>query len=387
MNNKVIKIGIITFHKPINYGSILQAWALQKVFQNNGYYSEIIDYEPQELKHLYETSIKDARGFKRIVKRMFLFRRTVDLQRKRFDDFKKNNLSISESQFYYDSDFSGISNAYDILVSGSDQVWNTNIMDCDPVFFLPFPFAGKKIAYACSVNEGCANDRFKEDWLRKWLNQYSFISIRETSGVDKVDSFLKNTKKIYNTLDPTLLLDEHTYRSLMGDRIVDEKYIFLYNMWTKTEGLKAAKLISKKLGLPVYTLTNQMDLIRISKYIINGIKVDLTHIGPKDFLNFIYHAKFVLTDSFHGTAFSIIFNKQFLSLNSHVDKVTYKNDERLISILSHESLKERFIKIEDIYGFDLSKQIDYKKVNQYIDSVKIQSLEWLIGAIEGKIQS
>lgn len=383
----MIKIGVLTFHKPINYGSILQAWALQNVLKNNGYYSEIIDYEPKELKHLYETSIKDARGFKRRVKRILSFRKSADMQRKKFDDFKRKNLAISNREYYFDSDFSSISDKYDILVTGSDQVWNTNILDCDPVFFLPFPFKGRKIAYACSVNDGCVNERFKEDWLKKWLSQYNFISIREKSGVNKVDKFLNNTKKIYNTLDPTLLLDGSIYKQLITNRNIQGRYIFLYNMWTKKEGLKAAKFISKKLNLPVYTLTNQMDLVRISKYAINGIKVDLTHTGPADFLNYIYHAEYVLTDSFHGTAFSIIFNKQFFSLNSHIDKETYKNDERLMSILSHELLKDRFIKLEDLYSFNFRNQIDYRKVNQYIDDLKSQSLELLLRAIEGEIQS
>ena len=387
MDNKIIKIGVLTFHKAINYGSILQAWALQNVLKNNGYYAEIIDYEPKEIKHLYETSIKDARGLKRIVKRMLSFRKSVDFQRKKFDDFKKNYLSISNNQYYFDSDFSSISDEYDIIITGSDQVWNTNIADCDPVFFLPFPFTGKKIAYACSVNDGCVNERFKKEWLRQWLNKYSFISVREKSGTNKIANFLNNEKRIYNTLDPTLLLDESAYRMLLKDRIVQGKYIFLYNMWTKTEGLKAAKFISQKLDLPVYTLTNQMDLIRISKYSVKGIKVDLRNTGPKDFLTLIYYAEFVLTDSFHGTAFSIIFNKQFFSLNSHVNRENYKNDERLMSILNYESLNDRFVKLEDIYDFDLRKQIDYRKVNQYISELKAQSIELLLGAIEGNIQS
>lgn len=382
-----MRIGVFTFHKPINYGSVLQAWALQTVLKDNGYYSEIIDYEPKELKHIYEISIKDARGFKRTVKKALAFRKSADLQRSKFDEFIKNNICISESQYYYDSDFTRIANEYDVLITGSDQVWNTNILDCDPIFFLPFPFAGKKIAYACSVNEGCVNDRFKEEWLKKWLHQYDFISIREARGVDKVNMFLGSTKRVYNTLDPTLLLTPEEYSSLIGNRIVAEKYIFLYNMWTKRDGIDAAKFISKKMGLPVYTLTNQMDLIRISKYTMNGIRVDIEHTGPKDFLNYIFYSEFVLTDSFHGTALSIAFNKQFFSLNRHVNKGTYKNDERLMSILSHELLKERFVTLEDIKSVDYEKTIDYEKINRYFESMRAQSLTWLIEAIKGNIQS
>ena len=191
--------------------------------------------------------------------------------------------------------------------------------------------------------------------------------------------------KIYNTLDPTLLLDKEMYTSLLGDRIKDERYIFLYNMWTKMEGIQVAKKVSEKLGLPVYTITNQMDMIRIVKYSRNGVKVDLQHTGPKDFLNYIYYSDFIITDSFHGTAFSIIFNKEFLTLNTHMDNGQYKNDERLISILSNEALVERFVKIDDIDSLDLHKRIDYTRVNEYREDLRTQSLGLLLDAIEGKI--
>lgn len=384
MDKKNTRIGILTFHKAINYGSVLQAWALQQTLKTNEYDSEIIDYEPKELKHLYETRLKDAKGFKRKLKRFLSLKGKVFLQREKFQCFRKEDLYLSKEKYTYNSDFGSIADKYDVIITGSDQVWNTNIEDCDPVFFLPFPFKGKKIAYACSVNEGRVNERFPEEWLNKWLQQYNFISVREQSGVEKVSSFLDNNMKIYNTLDPTLLLDKEMYNSLIGEKIKQEHYIFLYNMWTKMEGIQVARKISEKLGLPVYTLTNQMDMIRIIKYSSNGVKVDLQHTGPKDFLNYIYYSDFVITDSFHGTAFSIIFNKEFLTLNAHTDNGKYKNDERLKNILSHESLSERFVKIGDIDSFDLRKKIDYKIVNEYRENLKSQSLCLLFDAIEGR---
>ncbi|NSF75159.1 polysaccharide pyruvyl transferase family protein [Blautia wexlerae] len=384
MDKKNTRIGILTFHKAINYGSVLQAWALQQTLKTNEYDSEIIDYEPKELKHLYETRLKDAKGFKRKLKRFLSLKGKVFLQREKFQCFRKEDLYLSKERYTYNSDFGSIADKYDVIITGSDQVWNTNIEDCDPVFFLPFPFKGKKIAYACSVNEGRVNERFPEEWLNKWLQQYNFISVREQSGVEKVSSFLDNNMKIYNTLDPTLLLDKEMYNSLIGEKIKQEHYIFLYNMWTKMEGIQVARKISEKLGLPVYTLTNQMDMIRIIKYSSNGVKVDLQHTGPKDFLNYIYYSDFVITDSFHGTAFSIIFNKEFLTLNAHTDNGKYKNDERLKNILSHESLSERFVKIGDIDSFDLRKKIDYKIVNEYRENLKSQSLCLLFDAIEGR---
>lgn len=145
MDKKTAKIGILTFHKAINYGSVLQAWALQNTLKMNGYDSEIIDYEPKELRHLYETSLKDAKGFKRKLKRILSFKRKVSMQRDKFLCFRKENLHLSKEMYFYDSDFRGIADKYDVIITGSDQVWNTNIVDCDPIFFLPFPFKVKRL--------------------------------------------------------------------------------------------------------------------------------------------------------------------------------------------------------------------------------------------------
>lgn len=387
MDNKNLKIGILTFHKSINYGSVLQAWALQKALKKLGYESEIIDYEPKEYKHIYELRLKDAKGFKRIIKILLSFRKCVEIQHNKFRNFRESELKTSSVQYEYDSDVSGIQKKYSVLVTGSDQIWNTNISDCDPIFFLPFYFEGGKIAYACSINNGTTNDRFQEDWLKKWLNDYDFISVRERSGVNKLSQFLGGERKIYSALDPTLLHLGSVYEKLIHHRLIEGKYIFLYNMWTKNEGIKAAKIVSKKLNLPVYTISNQIDLIRVAKYEANCIKLDVKHTGPKDFLNYIYHADFILTDSFHGTAFSVIFNKRFLTLNSRISKNEYKNDERLVSILEQLELVDRFVKLDDIPSFDLYKEIDYERINSHRLELASNSLKMLNEAIEGCIEN
>lgn len=376
-----MKIGILTFHKSINYGSVLQAWALQRVLRKAGYSSEIIDYEPKEYKKIYGESNTEVFNLRKIIKNVFTFRVETRLQRMKFEEFRRMQMILSDESYNFLSSVEKAFDKYDILITGSDQIWNINLIDCDPIFFLPFIFRGKKLAYACSVNNGYLNDRFSEKWLKSWLLDYDFISIREESSVSKVALFLDG-KKIFNTLDPTLLLQSDDYLSLIGDRIVKEKYIFLYNMWSKVEGIKAAKIVSEKLDLPVYSITNHMDVVHIYRYSCNMIKVDLEHTGPKDFLNFIYNADFIVTDSFHGTAFSIIFNKQFLTINSSLKKGTYKNDERLTSILNQMKLSRRFLKLEDFSKFDLSNDIDFGEVNQIRKELVEQSITLLFGAID-----
>lgn len=377
------KIGILTFHKSINYGSVLQAWALQKMISLLGYQSEIIDYEPKEYYKIYGTKVLASVDFKRKVKTLLKFRKKEKLQFDKFDEFRNNELKLSKQKYNYNLQMDYLNEKYDMLITGSDQIWNINLLDCDPIFFLPFNFKGKKIAYACSINNGNVNERYTSEWLKQWINDYDFISIREKSGVDKIKSFLENDKKIYNALDPTLLLSKNDFISLVGKPLRKEKYIFLYNMWTKNEAIQAARILSEKLNLPVYTILNQIDLIRVSKCNMNHINVDIKNIGPKDFLNYIYYSSYTITDSFHGTAFSIIFNKEFFTLNSHLDKTTYKNDERLENILNHDMLRERFVTLDEIKSYNLNKKIDYEVINKYRMSLAEKSIHLLKSAIEG----
>ena len=376
-----MKIGILTFHKSINYGSVLQAWALQQVLIDNNMESVIIDYEPEKYKILYESNVISAIGLKTKMKKLLEFKCNTKKQHTYFEQFRNNKLILSSKKYYSKTPYEKYGK-FDVLITGSDQIWNTNIIDCDPVFFLPFKFRGKKIAYACSVNSGTANRRYPKEWLSKWIKNYNSVSIREDSGVEKVSS-LTGREDIIKLPDPTLLLESDTYFNLIGERIHKEKYIFMYNMWTKTEGLKLAKKVSRRLKLPVYTITNQMDLIRVFRNSQHSIKTDMKHTGPGDFVTYIYYADYVITDSFHGTAFSIIFNKPFITINSRLENGDYKNDERLNSVLTTFNLQERFVKLKDIDGFDLHKRIDFETVNDKRKQLSSQAVDWLYGNING----
>ena len=258
-----MRTGILTFHRSINYGSVLQSWALQHVLSANGIESFVIDYEPEKYRLLYESNAINAPGFKSKVKKALEFKRNTRRQHLLFDEFRSNQLRVTTEQYYYNTPYESYER-FDSIITGSDQIWNTSLSDCDPIFFLPFDFKGRKIAYACSVNSGAPNKRFPKKWLLKWINDYDSVSIREDSGVQKVFS-LTGREDIVKMPDPTLLLGTDDYSELIRSRIHQEKYIFLYNMWTRTEGLRLAHIVSHQLNLPVYTITNQMDLIRIFK--------------------------------------------------------------------------------------------------------------------------
>lgn len=376
-----METGILTFHRSINYGSVLQAWALQHVLRNNGIESLVIDYEPEKYKLLYESNAMNAMGFKSKVKKLLEFKRSTRKQHVYFDEFRNNRLRLTKDKYYYDTaheDYKKFNN----IITGSDQIWNTSISDCDPIFFLPFDFKGHKIAYACSVNSGVPNRRFPKEWLIKWINDYSSISIREDSGVQKI-SYLTGRGDVVKLPDPTLLLKSDDYSELIGEKIHKEKYIFMYNMWTRTEVLQLAQKVSERLNLPVYAITNQMDLIRVFKNTQHRVKTDMKHTSPEDFVTYIFYADYVITDSFHGTAFSIVFNRPFITINSRLETGEYKNDERIKSVLNMFGLQERFVKLKEINEFDLQKRIDFETVNKTKEQLSSMAISWLINALNG----
>lgn len=188
-------------------------------------------------------------------------------------------------------------------------------------------------------------------------------------------------------LDPTLLNTKEVYEEITNDRIIKEPYIFLYNVCSGFTAIEAAKIISGITGLPVYTAMMDSRIKQILKIEKEGIKVETKHTSPEDFLSLIKYSDMVITESFHGTAFSLIFEKQFVCINSKNSYGKLKNDERIINILNIVDLEDRYISIEDIPNFDFAKSIDYQNVTKK----RLEKAEYcksiLFDAIEGKVKS
>ena len=272
LENMRNNIGLLTFHKSINYGSVLQAWALTKTISKK-YSVEVIDYKPNKYDYLYGLyrPWNTMNNIKYNLKRIPL-RKEIKNQAYLFERFREKQLSLSPIE-YNSKNADKIGNFYDVIVVGSDQVWNLRAKDCDLVFFLPFSFAGRKVSYACSINDTDYTEERCSDELRKQLCSFDFISIREKSGSEKLQNYIFNKKKVYTLLDPTLLCDKEDYKSLVTDRIVKENYVFLYNVWTSEAGIQAAKYISEILHMPVYTIMTA-----------SNIKVKLHRIRKKLFV-------------------------------------------------------------------------------------------------------
>lgn len=374
------KIGILTFHKSINYGSVLQSWALSRVISKR-FVVEIIDYEPQNYEFLYANyrQWNSWNNIKYNLKRMPLSS-ALNNQRQLFKKFRDEQLPLSRKKYNYNNGCD-IKEEYKGIVVGSDQVWNIRAKDCDPIFFLPFNYSGNKVSYACSINDTDYTEKNLPSNLASEIFDFDFISIREESGKNKLEQFIAKQKKVYTLLDPTLLCNSSEYDSLLNDRIVDGKYIFLYNVWTSEAGIQAAKFLSEKLNMPVYTIMTASNVKEINLLKKSGILVDTVRTSPSDFLNFFKYASYIVTESFHGTAFSLIFEKPFVCVSNRT------NDERLNNILTLVGLKDRYMKLGELQTYDLKQEIDYEIVTEKKAKRTGECIELLYKAIGGEAKS
>ncbi len=374
------KIGILTFHKSINYGSVLQAWALQKTLQRFSSDVRIIDYEPIPYDQMYglfkkASSKADCIYNVKILPIAYFIKRQIDS----FAKFREKELSLTNHAYYSVEELEKDCANFDTLICGSDQIWNVHARDCDDSFFLPFEFQGKKIAYAVSVNNTDFTEERCDNQLREDIRDFSAISCREESGSKKISRFI-DCKNVFTALDPTLLLEKSQYDEICSPRIINHEYIFLYNVWDGGDALSIAKMISTSYKKPVYTMLTKKRVKSILKVEKNGVHVLKMHSAPGDFLSLIKYADFVISDSFHGTAFSLIYEKQFISVNQREgidDSSSLRNDERLVNILETLGLKSRLVSIYDKDKILNLDYIDYTLVTPQRMDIAKQSTGWL----------
>ena len=262
---------------------------------------------------------------------------------------------------------------YDVYMVGSDQVWNPHTSSSIEPYFLTFaPQEKKKIAYASSFGVSeipeSLNERFQ-----KLLNGLNRISVREQSGVTLVEKL--TDKKAYLVLDPTLLLDKTDWNKVMKQYPnMPQKYILIYQLSKSQAIVDLALRIGKCYNLKVYRICKRAYANTHNEGIIN-----ITDAGPAEFLSLIYHSTFMITNSFHGTAFSINFNIPFYSIIS----AKKTNNSRLESLLHITQLHSRLLKDDTpIDSIDISDKIDYTMANKLLESYRKQSINYLTDSIE-----
>ncbi|MEZ8547897.1 polysaccharide pyruvyl transferase family protein [Vibrio cyclitrophicus] len=326
------KIGILTIHSVYNYGAMLQAYALDQYVKSIGFDSEIIDYQPYHL-------CKDYQFFKRdLILRPYIALAKIKNMlingkiSKKFDDFYYNEMSISSISY---GTCQKLGNSeYDILITGSDQIWNPHIVNSDDAYLLSFA-RNEQIKYAYSSSFGVSD--ISDDWTKKVndnLNKFEKIGVREDSGLN----ILINSNVTVPTetvLDPVFLFDSNYWEELScNDLNPIDKYLLVYSLEVNQEMRLNAESIAKEKGLKIVTIHPFNDNYDFADICINEA-------GPKEFLSLIRNAEYVVTNSFHGTVFSLIFDRP---LNCILHS---KTGTRMASIFSRFSLKPKSVSFSE----------------------------------------
>ena len=370
MNEILMKnIGIITFHCSYNYGSVLQAYALQKYLIKQGYNVKIIDYRSKNynMYHLLKLwmlkypakLLSENRHLNRLIKRKY-----------NFLHFISEHMRLTEKKYLYSDDLTELNDEFNVFIAGSDQIWNPICTGgIDPNFFLSFvnDKINKKIAYAPSLAHTSFDDRVLEE-MCEYIEKFDGISVREESGKE----ILKNNidKNIVVTLDPTMLLEEHDYKEIEVKPVFSKPYIFVY-MLEKDD----PSLIEY-----VYKISREKNLDIVYIHLNNIFSGKHTHnvYGCKvgEFLWYIRNAHYVVSNSFHATVFSIIYKKNFCTFK------TEKSYSRMVGLLNSLGLENRIYQEE----FLIENNINYKEVRDKWNVLKKPSADFLTKSINGDIE-
>ena len=365
-----MKVGILTFHASHNYGSMLQAYALQKVLSNFGIENEIINFRTEIQKSLIppHISLRHPRSsLKKLIKGP---QKSVSLLSKynRFEKFLRNYLNVTRelssagdvAEFVKKAD-------YDAIITGSDQIWNPGCWDFDMCYLVDFPFHGKRIAYAPSLGSNPNQiSKEEEDRMRAAINRYDALSTRESKGKDCLSKITDKTINV--VLDPTLLLDAKDYYEIANvDVKMPESYIFYYTPREESGYFNKAKELSYMTGLPILVTQDYPE------YMSDGIvrKLDC---GPREYLTLIKNATYTIGNSFHLLAVSLIFGKEFFLLSKGLDS-------RMLNILTPLGLQDRLIVGESI---SIKSPIEYSAVESALVSARNKSLNYLRSALNNK---
>lgn len=371
-----MKIGIITLPLHTNYGGILQAYALQTVLERMGHQVDILEeplvYKHASLNRYIRRILKKCVGKRSIINYEGFMRKWQPRVAANINQFI--NTYIHRRIVNFESLTEG---EYDAFIVGSDQVWRPSYNQHLKQAFLNFTENWKnvkRIAYAASF--GTDEWEFtneQTELCKKLIQKFDFVSVRENSAVALCkEKFGIEAKYV---LDPTMLLTDTDYYKIIGDiKISDSPYIFSYLLDENKDKLSILDTVSKKLGLPVRKIKLDKD---ISKIPMSKLK-SLIYPSVQEWLASFVKADFVVTDSFHGTVFSIIFNKPFVVIPNKG-----RGMSRFVSLLAIFGLKCRMI--NGAFNIEQALDIDTLSWNVVNDNIRIkQNLSLL--CIDSKIR-
>lgn len=341
-----MKACIVTFQSAYNYGAVLQAYALQEYLNANFATTVILDYHNKAIDDSYRAPcIVDF--IKKPKNAVFKGMQAILYRGKKNKIDKFRNVCLSMTKRYDSSDVSDAYDEADVFVTGSDQVWNYLIVGRDSTFYLDFAKDKPKCSYAASFGVSKIPEEYNS-FYKENVKRIDLISVREEAGAQIAVDF--SGKPVCVMPDPTLLLEKQTWEDLIIRPKTKGKYILVYKITKADQLLLFAKKISCITGLPIVFIPNDL-----KDGMVGQLK---TNVGPCEWLGYIHEAEYVITNSFHGTVFSILFSKKFFA---EVSGKVNPSTSRLNSLLKMFDLENR--KIDHFTQIMLEVEIDIESVD------------------------
>lgn len=380
-----MKIGILTlFHGNKNWGGVLQGYALKSFIENN--YSnacvEIICYKSSK-NIIYNSRIKQALQYspKEIIKifgkKFFHSTNTHSIQKDLINRYKMFNEFEApyKGMTLTDENLKERANDYDVLICGSDQIWNPNVSR--PGFYLAMVGNEcEKISYAASI---ARNDlsAYERKVMIPLIERFDYISVREKTAKKFLEKY--TSKEIREVLDPALMLTSDEWSLIATDKIIKEKYVLAFFFSESIEYRKQIERVSEKQGFKIAFIP-----FAANKYIdsdLQGKCERLYDIGPKEFIRLFMDAEYVFTDSFHGSVFSILFKKNFIVFERDKNNKVSKNS-RLYDLLEKFNLSNRLVRTVEQFDAIVKENVNFENVYELLQKYRRESKAFLDEAFE-----
>lgn len=344
----MLRVAIITFHRAINYGAVLQTYALSRYLKESGYDVRVLDYRANAIENSYKVKLGlDAYSLKRMLLCPF-----SEAKKREFYRFVDENIPHTRP-LYTQDDLRKEAQNFDFIVTGSDQVWNSQWTEGDESYLLNFCKDKQKVSYAASIGKSSISEE-EQQRLKRYLQNYRMISVREKTGKDLLDSFLQ--KDISVNCDPVALLSKESWMKVATSP-KERNYILVYMLVKSDSLMNAAVEYGKKTGKQILFIN---DNIR-KQYPVTYKR----YISPEEFVGLFSSADCIFTNSFHGTMFSIIFEKEV-----HVELQKYEGapNSRFVDLLENIGMEECV--------FDGSQiDVNYQRCNYALVKEKLKQMQ------------
>ena len=366
--------GILTIHTAHNYGAVLQAYALKKVVNDMGCNCKFINYQsPAQISQysILNTESFDLKALIKFSQNCFHIKQ-LKIRRALFNKFINTYLDGSDKRLKTIEEVQKTAAGLDAIIVGSDQVWNVNLKDVRYDYLLDFPKHERRISYAASIGNDLRSIQENSERIIPLIRGFDHISVRENDTTELLKKYDIHSETV---LDPTLLLERDEWIRLSALVEQREPYILYYSLACKKHTQAVAKNLASQMGLKV------ISPVLNPRQIGSGFQNEIA-CGPEQFLGLLENAAFVCTDSFHGTVFSILFEKPFVAVFDLKDgKLVREN--RKASLLEWFGLEKHMVTKETVLNVMDYMATDYSKVYEKKNVIKLASLDFLKNSLKG----